>query len=111
MNLKYKHTDGLGKIYSGFSQAELAAQSFCVQVFGELERPLTRDEQINATTGAIEPIPLTAEQQEELDERTAAKNILDNLKDLTFVQFQALTQTQKERVLYFVMKREIRGLK
>ena len=62
MTLKYRHTDGTGQVCVGMTAEELAAQSWCAEVFGELERELLANEQINPNTGAIENIPLTAEQ-------------------------------------------------
>ena len=44
-------------------------------------------------------------------ERDNAKTILDTLANITATEFRALTQNQKDTVLYHIMKREIRRLK
>jgi hypothetical protein len=92
--IKYVDAAGVGRVWNG-PLAELQRRDFFSRSFGPLERPLERDERINSTDGSIEKIPLTVEQQTEIDEKTQAKTTLDALKGLTFVQFQALTQAQK----------------
>jgi hypothetical protein len=60
--LKYRHTDGTGRTCDGMTAEELASQPWCSEVFGELEREMLANEQVNPTTGAIEPIPPTPEE-------------------------------------------------
>ena len=79
MILKYRHTDGSGKVYSGSSESELAQKLFCAVVFGELERPMERDERINSIDGSIEKIPQT---QEQVDAEAKRKQILNLLTAL-----------------------------
>ena len=53
----------------------------------------------------------TPEQVAEKTERDNAKTVLDTLANLSATEFRALTQNQKDTVLYHIMKREIRRLK
>ena len=110
MIFKYRAKDGRGKLWNG-DLAGLQSRDFVDHIFGPLERPLARDERINSTDGSIEKIPPTAEQIAETSEQDQAHTTFDPLKDFTFQQFQALTQTQKDRILYILMKREIRRLR
>jgi glycine/D-amino acid oxidase-like deaminating enzyme len=78
-NLKYLHTDGLGKVCYGCTEEALASEPWCVRIFGELEREMLANEQINPVTGQIETIPPT---DEELARQSDLATSVPRLQDI-----------------------------
>jgi len=97
--IKYLHTDGNGKVYFGLTAEELVAQPFCVKIFGTLERPIAFNERINATTGAIETIPLT---QDQIDTEAEKQSILGLLTSLD--AGTATTSDAQAAIAYLIRK-------
>jgi len=78
-DFKYLHTDGSGKVCYGCTEESLSSQPWCVRIFGELEREILANEQINPITGGIELIPPTAE---ELARQSDLATSIPRLRDI-----------------------------